>query len=70
MTAADAKASFSEVLRRAQAGEEIVVTRNGEAVAKIVPICPRAGGFLRGEVTVVDLKWWAADPSLADDFGT
>ena len=70
VTAADAKAGFSDVLRRAQAGEEFVVTRNGEAVAKIVPIKPRVGGFLRGKVTVFDQSWWAADDALADNFGT
>jgi Antitoxin Phd_YefM, type II toxin-antitoxin system len=33
VTAADAKAGLSELLRRAEAGEEIIVTRNGEPVA-------------------------------------
>ncbi len=31
----EAKAKFSEILRRAAAGEEIVVTKNGKPFAKI-----------------------------------
>jgi prevent-host-death family protein len=37
---ADAKARLSELIARAQAGEEIVVTRHGEPVARIVPVRP------------------------------
>jgi prevent-host-death family protein len=70
VTAADAKAGLSELLRRAQAGEDIIVTRNGEPVAKLGPIRARTGGFLRDEVVVVDPEWWQADPDLADAFGT
>jgi hypothetical protein len=31
---------------------------------------PREGGFMRGEVIVHDPEWWAADPELAEQFGT
>lgn len=34
---ADAKARFSELLARAEAGETITINRHGRAVAKIVP---------------------------------
>lgn len=34
---AEAKAKFSEMLRRAGAGEEIVVTSHGRPVARILP---------------------------------
>jgi prevent-host-death family protein len=70
VSAADAKAGLSGLLRRAQAGEEIIVTRHGEPVAKIGPVRPRVGGFLRGEVVVNDPDWWQADDELADLFGT
>ena len=69
VSAADAKAGLSELLRRAEAGEEIIVTRNGEPVAKLVPLRPRTGGFLRGEVVIRDATWWHFDDDLADDFG-
>jgi len=35
---ADAKARLSELVSRAEAGEEIVVTRHGQPVARIVPV--------------------------------
>lgn len=35
---ADAKPIFSELLRRANAGEEVVVTRHGRPYARIAPI--------------------------------
>jgi prevent-host-death family protein len=34
----EAKAKFSELLRRVQAGESFTITRNGERVADITPI--------------------------------
>jgi prevent-host-death family protein len=34
---ADAKARFSELLARAEAGETIVISRHGRPVAKMVP---------------------------------
>ncbi len=69
VAAAEAKAQLSELLRQAEAGQEIIVTRNGEPVARLGPIRPRAGGFLRGELVVHDATWWHADGELADDFG-
>jgi prevent-host-death family protein len=35
---ADAKARFSELLARAEAGETITIRRHGQAVAKLVPV--------------------------------
>ena len=40
MTATEASRSFSELLNRVQAGEEIEVTRNGAPVAVIAPAPP------------------------------
>ena len=36
----EAKAHFSALIKRAEAGEEIVVTRSGMPVARIVPAKP------------------------------
>ena len=36
--AAEAKARFSELLARAEAGEEIVIKRHGKVVAKLAPV--------------------------------
>jgi prevent-host-death family protein len=49
----DAKAKLSEILDKVSAGEEIVITRHGKAVAKIIPIVQtgkRELGFASSEV--------------------
>lgn len=38
MSIAEAKSQFSAVVDRAAAGEEIVLTRHGKPVAKLVPL--------------------------------
>lgn len=34
----DAKAQLTELVRRAEAGEEIILTRDGHATAQLVPV--------------------------------
>ena len=41
VSVSDAKAQITELVRRAEAGEEVVLTRFGRPVAKITPIAPR-----------------------------
>ena len=36
----DAKAQLTELVRRAEAGDEVVLTRHGQAVVKLVPVRP------------------------------
>ena len=46
-----AKTTLSKLIERAEAGEEILITRNGEPVARLVPVAPvprREFGLLRG----------------------
>jgi prevent-host-death family protein len=38
LSAREARASFAEVITRAQGGTPTVITRNGQAVAAVVPI--------------------------------
>jgi prevent-host-death family protein len=38
MSIAEAKSQFSQVVDRAEAGEEITITRHGKPVARVVPI--------------------------------
>jgi prevent-host-death family protein len=52
----------SEVLRRVEDGEELDVTVNGRAVARLVPM-PRRPRFLPAEVLLAH----PADPGLLDD---
>lgn len=70
VSVAEAKAQLSDLLRQVEAGQEVIVTRNGTAVARIGPVRPRVGGFMRGEVVINDADWWQPDEELADLFGT
>jgi len=37
ISVSDAKAQLTELVRRAEAGEDVVLTRHGQPVAKLVP---------------------------------
>ena len=54
----EAKAQLSKLVARAEAGEEITLTRHGRPVARLAPLAPRAGarvpGAWRGRVVVHD----------------
>jgi len=39
--ATEAKACFSQLLRRVAAGEEFMITRRGVPVARLLPVVPR-----------------------------
>lgn len=56
VTIGEAKTNFSKLVRRAEAGEEIVVRRGSEPVARIVPLRKRGGvrgfGSLKGEIRI------------------
>jgi prevent-host-death family protein len=51
----DAKTHFSRLVARAQSGEEIIITRGGHPVARLVPLAPpvsRAPGRWRGKLKI------------------
>jgi len=54
----DAKSQFSRLIDRVAAGEQIVITRNGEPTARLVPLeaqsKTRRLGSAKGEFTVPD----------------
>jgi prevent-host-death family protein len=54
----EAKAQFSKLLRRVQAGEEVVISRAGKPVARLVPVAepkkPRELGKDRGKIWIAD----------------
>ena len=57
VTIHEAKTNFSKLVRRAEAGEEIVVRRGREPVARIVPLEKRGGGVtgrgsLKGKIRI------------------
>lgn len=49
-----AKTHLSRILEQVLAGEEIVIARNGEPVAKLVPLskAPRRPGRLKGKIRI------------------
>jgi prevent-host-death family protein len=53
-----ATADLSRLVDRAAAGEEIVITRHGEPIARLVAVShnskPRTPGSLRGRIRIAD----------------
>jgi len=56
VTIGEAKTNFSKLVRRAEAGEEIVVRRGSEPVARIMPLEKRGRvhgfGSMKGEIWI------------------
>jgi prevent-host-death family protein len=53
-----AKSQLSKLVRRALAGEDVIIARAGTPVVRLVPIrpsdAPRQGGQWRGKVRIAD----------------
>ena len=70
----DAKTNLSRIIDRVEHGEEIIISRAGTPVAKVVPLSPRAErtgrGSLKGRLRLAD-DWDApaVNDALARDFG-
>jgi len=69
----EAKTKLSQLVERAEAGEDIVIARNGRPVARLVPVAQeaslaRAYGALRGQIHVAD-DFDDLPDDLADAFG-
>ncbi|MDW4896778.1 MULTISPECIES: type II toxin-antitoxin system Phd/YefM family antitoxin [Streptomyces] len=69
----EAKTHFSRILEQVATGEEIVISKAGEPVAKVVPLRPkvrRTGrGSLAGQVRIAD-DFDALPDDIAEAFGT
>ncbi|MBA4864889.1 type II toxin-antitoxin system Phd/YefM family antitoxin [Streptomyces sp. PSKA54] len=54
----EAKTHFSQILEQVERGEEVVISKAGEPVARVVPLRPkvrRTGrGSLRGQIHILD----------------
>lgn len=57
----------ADVLRRAQEGEDIVITVNGEPVAELRPVRHRRRRPIKTSVLFERLKTAQADPGLRED---
>jgi prevent-host-death family protein len=69
----EAKTKLSQLVERAQAGEEIVIARNGKPVARLVPVASTNSlaavhGALRGQVHIAD-DFDELPDDIADAFG-
>jgi prevent-host-death family protein len=70
----DAKTNLSRIIERVEHGEEIIISRSGKPVAKVVPLTRSvhrtARGSLRGKlVTTADWDSDETNDSIASDFG-
>ena len=54
----EAKTRFSQLIKQAQAGEEVIIAKAGAPVAKLIRYdendVPRRPGFWRGKVKIAD----------------
>jgi prevent-host-death family protein len=70
----DAKTQLSRIIDRVEHGEEIIISRAGTPVAKVIPLHPRikrtGRGSLAGKLVAAD-DWDSAavNDSIARDFG-
>jgi prevent-host-death family protein len=70
----DAKTNLSRIIERVEHGEEIIISRAGTPVAKVVPLVRRARrtgrGSLRGLLELTpDWDSPEVNEAIADDFG-
>jgi prevent-host-death family protein len=70
----DAKTNLSRIIDRVEHGEEIIISRAGTPVAKVVPLNPRAERTGRGSLSsqlVLTDDWNApaVNEEIARDFG-
>ena len=69
----EAKTKLSQLVERAEAGEEIIIARNGTPVVRLVPVV-KAGslaairGALRGRIEIAP-DFDELPPDIADAFG-
>jgi prevent-host-death family protein len=70
----DAKTNLSRIIDRVEHGEEIIISRSGHPVAKVIPLVRkvhRSGrGSLKGRLVATD-DWDSPEVNeeIADDFG-
>ena len=50
VSVSEAKGQLTELVRRAEAGDEVVLTRHGKATVRLVPVRPRPSAAARRAV--------------------
>jgi len=69
----EAKTQLSQLVKRAEAGEDIIIARNGKPVARLVPVArtnslAAVRGVWRGQVHIAD-DFDELPDDIADAFG-
>jgi prevent-host-death family protein len=67
----EARGQFSKLLDEAEAGEEIIIARNGTPVVRLVPVTPpkrRLGRWSGQAADLSDTEWAASDEAVAQLF--
>jgi prevent-host-death family protein len=70
----DAKTNLSRIIDRVEHGEEIIISRAGHPVAKVIPLTRKLNrtgrGSLRGNLVLAE-DWDSAEvnEAIADEFG-
>ncbi len=63
----EAKAHLSELIKRALAGDEVIIARSDQPLVKLTPVVqdfsPRIGGFWAGQVELTG-DWEADDKEI------
>ncbi len=56
----EAKNNLSELVKRAEQGEEVILSRHGRPVANLVKLLPKTRelGLFRGQIKELDPDWW------------
>jgi prevent-host-death family protein len=67
----EAKTQLSQLLARAERGEEIVIARGGQPIARLVPFGPkrRVPGLARGRGRLTEVFFEPLPPEVLDAFG-
>lgn len=66
ISVSNAKGRLAELVRRAEAGEEIVLTRQGKAAVRLVPIAKAAVTLPQGRKAVIQAVQRSVQAKLLD----
>ncbi|MCP3731301.1 type II toxin-antitoxin system prevent-host-death family antitoxin [Sphingomonas sp. MG17] len=67
VSVSDAQGQLSELVRRAEAGDEVILTRDGQAAVRLVPVRKVASGTARRELLDAVRKSGAAKAASGPD---
>jgi prevent-host-death family protein len=60
MSVSEAKGLLTDLVRRAEAGDEVILTRHGQAAVRLVPVTPKPDSHARAKLIAAVQKSAAA----------